>query len=184
MGRDTSPEGAGLSGECVSGRQLGRFAPISGARGDRPCHRSPDGPCVQLRYTPVMQLQGTFVGCLVDAQDLNTKDDSMISRIDFVVVGFDGRENPGQLIVKQVTGGSFAGDPIEVSPPENYTGPGVDYSQLRGLAEKYYRSLVGSEGTGLRVAKDAATDVRMRNCRVSLRVPFTIDATTGTGGGW
>jgi hypothetical protein len=94
-----------------------------------------------------MRVRGRFVGCIQDAQDFGGADDFMISRINCEI----GEGHVGYVTVKQIAGGSYAEDPLEVSSPQDYSGPPVDYQQLRDLAEHYYRSLFGGEGTAVRI---------------------------------
>lgn len=65
--------------------------------------------------------------------------------------------------VKQTVGSGYEDGPIEVSPPKgaSYKGP-FNYEAFRASVEKYYRSLVGSKATAIRIS-GGARNIRMRN---------------------
>jgi hypothetical protein len=94
----------------------------------------------------------------------------MVSRVFFSV---EVRTETGQVEkhsdlhadLKQAVGGSFEGGPIEVGYPSDllgnrYAGP-LDYQAFRTAAEGYYKSLVGSAGTGVHLR--SSSNLRMRN---------------------
>jgi hypothetical protein len=87
----------------------------------------------------------------------------MVSRL-FFSLEIAGRRYDGLYTdVKQTVGSSYETGPIEVSPPRgaSYRGP-FNHAAFRDAAEGYYRSLVGSAGSGIRVSS-GALNVRMRN---------------------
>ena len=111
-----------------------------------------------------------FDKCVQDSQEYGSTDEMMVSRVFFSV---EVKREPGQIEkhgdlhadLKQAVGGSFEGGPIEVEYPcdalgNRYAGP-LDYQAFRNAAESYYKSLVGSAGTGIRM--HYSSNVRMRN---------------------
>lgn len=101
-----------------------------------------------------------FKKCIQDSQDFGSDDEHMVSRI-FFDLGIYGKIFPEIYVdVKQIVGGHFETDPIEVGKPIGYEGP-FNYAAFREEAERYYRGLVGSQGSGIRIAKGG--HVRMRD---------------------
>ncbi|MDP2859198.1 MAG: hypothetical protein Q8P50_14635 [Bacillota bacterium] len=101
-----------------------------------------------------------FTKCIQDSQDLGSDDEHMVSRVFFDLVS--GETVFGDLYcdVKQSVGSSFETGTLEVSRPRGYDGS-LDYAPFRDAVEAYYRRLIGSSGTGIRVV--GASRVRMRN---------------------
>ncbi len=101
----------------------------------------------------------TFSRCVQDSQDYGSDDEHMISRV-FFDLEVDGHAYPGLHVdIKQAVG-SF------------------NYTAFRDAVERYYRGLVGSTGSGIRI--QGGTDIRMRNSTfVSTRAEvFEIDASS------
>ena len=111
-----------------------------------------------------------FDKCIQDSQEYGSTDEMMVSRVFFSVevkTETAQVEKHGDLHanLKQAVGVSFKGGPIEVDYPcdrlgNRYAGP-LDYQRFRDAAEEYYKSLVGSAGTGIRM--HGSSNVRMRN---------------------
>lgn len=101
----------------------------------------------------------TFTKLLQDSQDLGSDDEHMVSRA-YCMVDAEGQQYETYMDIKQPVGGNFEADELEVSLPAEYSGP-VNYAAMRAAAEEYYRSLVGSSGSGIRV--EGASSVRMRD---------------------
>ena len=101
----------------------------------------------------------TFFKCIQDSQDYGSNDEHMVSRV-FFVLEIGGKKFDLYADIKQTVGGDYETGPIEVAQPENYRGP-FNYRAFRDAAEKYYRSLVGSSGRGIRI--QGGTNIRMRN---------------------
>lgn len=92
----------------------------------------------------------TFHKCIQDSQEYGSDDEHMVSRV-FFDLEIDGQKYPNLFVdIKQTVGGSFETTPIEVAVPEGYKGP-FNYQAFRDAVEEYYRSLVGSKGSVLRV---------------------------------
>jgi hypothetical protein len=93
----------------------------------------------------------TFYKCIQDSQDYGSNDEHMVSRV-FFFLEIDEKRLDLHADIKQTVGSSFE--------TENYKGP-FNYDAFRDAAEKYYRSLVGSLGGGIRI--QGGTNIRMRN---------------------
>ncbi len=120
-----------------------------------------------------------FRQLLQDSQDLGSDDEHMVSRVffDFEFEGTVHRDLHADI--KQPVGSSYESAPLEVSRPTNYRGP-FNYAAFRDATEAYYRSLVGSQGGGIRAG--GGSNIRMRNNRFTREsvVEFDVDSS----GGW
>jgi len=86
-----------------------------------------------------------FDRCIQDSQDYGSDDQHMVSRV-FLSIEYEGQLYTGlHADVKQVVGGDFETDPLEISGPHDYDGP-LNYGAFRDAAEQYYRTLIGPEG--------------------------------------
>jgi hypothetical protein len=101
----------------------------------------------------------TFHKCIQDSQDYGSNDEHMVSRVFFTFELFDKRFDL-HADIKQTVGSEYETGPIEVGRPEGYKGP-FNYEAFRNAAEEYYKSLVGSAATGIRI--QGGTNIRMRN---------------------
>lgn len=120
----------------------------------------------------------TFEKLIQDSQDLGSDDDHMVSRA-FCTVEVGGQSTETHLDIKQPVGGSFESDQLEVSLAGDYDGP-VNYEAMREAAENYYRSLVGSSGSGINI--QGGSNIRMRNNTFIQRQSFDIDVGSGDAG--
>jgi hypothetical protein len=113
-----------------------------------------------------------FRECIQDSQDYGSDDEHMISRV-FFSLEVGGQRYDGLYVdIKQAVGSSYESGPIEVGTPcgAKYRGP-FNHQAFSDGAEKYYRSLVGSKGRGIRVS--GTPKIRMRNNRFVR--PMTIE---------
>ena len=107
--------------------------------------------------------------CIQDSQEYGSDDEHMVSRV-FFSIEVDGKRWSDELYyadLKQVVGGEFEKNPIEVSSPcdssgEPYPGP-MNYQAFRNGAESYFRNLVGSKGFGVHI--EGGSHIRMQNNR-------------------
>jgi hypothetical protein len=122
----------------------------------------------------------SFRELIQDSQDYGSDDEHMVSRVffDFEIEG--SVHSNLYADVKQPVGSSFETAPLEVSRPSDYKGP-FNWQCFRDAVEQYYRSLVGSQGRGIRI--EGASNIRMRNNRfVQPRVvEYEVDP---KGGSW
>jgi hypothetical protein len=101
----------------------------------------------------------TFYKLLQDSQDIGFDEDHMISRVFFRLDVAGKRYNDMIVDVKQPYGTDFESEPVEVFRPNGSYQGNWNQHAFSDAVESYYRSLVGSQGHGIRVAKGA----RMRN---------------------
>jgi len=102
-----------------------------------------------------------FYKCVQDSQDYGSDDEHMVSRVFFnLEIGEETFEGLSANI-KQAVGSDYDTGQIEASQPFGYEGE-FNHHAFRYCAEKFYRSCVGSEGTGIRIGK-GAQNIRMRN---------------------
>ena len=101
-----------------------------------------------------------FEKVIQDSQDYGSDDEHMVSRI-FLSLEAEGKVYPNLVIdIKQPVGSSIEDTSLEVSRPQGYDG-GLDYTAFRDLVEEYFRSQVGSRGSGIHIA--GPSNIRMRN---------------------
>ncbi|MBF0227911.1 MAG: hypothetical protein HQK76_20905 [Desulfobacterales bacterium] len=62
--------------------------------------------------------------------------------------------------IKQQVGSNFETSVLEISKPNGYDGP-FNHQAFRDAVENYYRKLVGSSGSGIRIS--GASNIQMRN---------------------
>ena len=120
----------------------------------------------------------TFHKIIQDSQDYGSDNEHMVSRV-FFNLTIDGKTYTGLYAdIKQLVGGSFESSALEVSNPANYKGP-FNYIAFRKIVEDYYRSLIGAQGTAIRIS--GAKDIRMQNNTFvrSVRMEFEVDLKSG-----
>ncbi|MBI2179697.1 MAG: hypothetical protein HYU31_02635 [Deltaproteobacteria bacterium] len=104
-----------------------------------------------------------FEKCIQDSQGYGSDDEHMVSRIFFTLEVEGKRYNGLHADVKQTVGSTYEDGPIEISSPKGASYKGLfNYEAFCAAIEKYYRSLVGSSATGIRIGS-TARDIRMRN---------------------
>ncbi len=115
-----------------------------------------------------------------DSQEYGSDDQHMVSRV-FFDMELGGRRYDGLYCdVKQTVGSDFESAPLEVSSPVGYRGA-FNHRAFQEAIERYYRSLVGSQGRGIRIA--GASNVRMRNNSFIQPTQATFDVEV-SGGPW
>jgi hypothetical protein len=97
----------------------------------------------------------------------------MISRVFFAAEVDGGPRTNAHVDLKQTVGSDYETGSIEVSPPVGYSGP-LNYNVFREEVTRYYRGLVGSGGSGIRIV--GASNIRMRNNEFRRQVAFEFDA--------
>ncbi|NLG33699.1 MAG: hypothetical protein GX550_09280 [Syntrophomonadaceae bacterium] len=101
-----------------------------------------------------------FNKCIQDLQELGT-DEFMTSRLFFDLEVKGKKYENQECTIKQTVGSNFEGDSsfeVYVDFPKVW---GVDYEKFQSAAKSYFRGLVGSSGTGIRVMNSHST--RMYN---------------------
>jgi hypothetical protein len=100
-----------------------------------------------------------FHGVLQHRQGLEPDSDYMQSEVLFDLIDGGRTYTDLRALVKQAAGSSFEGDVLEVGPPVGYEGP-FDQQRFAESAEQYFRSLVGSQGSGIHVEGGAVVEMR------------------------
>lgn len=101
-----------------------------------------------------------FHKCIQDSQNFGSDDDHMVSRV-FFSLEINGQNFKNlHADIKQLVGSDYESGPIEVGHPEGYEGH-FNYQAFRDEVEMYYRSMVGSGGSGINFSE--GTNIRMRN---------------------
>lgn len=108
-----------------------------------------------------MKASVRFYQCIQDSQEYGSNDEHMISRVFFNMNIGDTTYKELFADIKQTVGSSFETGSIEVSKPIGYKGP-INYGAFRDAAEKYFRTLVGSQASGIRI-EGGAKNIRMMN---------------------
>jgi hypothetical protein len=101
-----------------------------------------------------------FYQCNQDSQEYGSDDEYMVSRIFFTLEIGEERFEGLCADIKQTAGSDYDTAPIEVSQPHGYEGA-FNHHAFRDCAEKYYRSCVGSETTGIEI--EEGVRIRMYN---------------------
>ncbi|MDD5700964.1 MAG: hypothetical protein PHU23_02840 [Dehalococcoidales bacterium] len=114
----------------------------------------------------------TFQKLIQDSQEYGSNDEHMVSRV-FFDLEFGGKVYKNLYInIKQTVGGSFESEPLEIGNAEGYEGP-FNYKDFRDGVEKYYRSLVGSKGSGIHIS--GGSNIRMQNNTFSKQQSLTFN---------
>jgi hypothetical protein len=106
-----------------------------------------------------------FTHCIQDLQSYGSDDDHMVSRV-FLSIALDSQPRGDFYAdLKQTVGDNYETGAIEVGPPttesgETYSGP-MSHACFSDGAVKYFRSLVGSLGSGIRIG--GGSNIRMRD---------------------
>jgi len=121
-----------------------------------------------------------FRELIQDSQDYGSDDEYMVSRV-FFDLEFEGETHRGLYAnIKQPVGSSFETSSLEMSGPMNYKGP-FNMLAFQQAAERYYRSLFGSQGNAVRTT--GASHIRMRNNRYRYDSVFECEINRA-GGSW
>jgi hypothetical protein len=122
----------------------------------------------------------TFKRIEQGSQEYGSDDEHMISEV-FDLETDDGRRFPDlRATVKQIVGGKFETDPLEVSAPEEYNGP-FNHAAFQAAAERYYRSCVGANASMFRMGP-GAKGIRLIGNVLHLHRVEEFDVEEG--GGW
>ena len=118
------------------------------------------------------KVKGLFYKCVQDSQEYGSNDEFMVSRV-FFSLEIDGKKYEGLYSdIKQTVGSDFETGVIEIGPPIGYDGP-FNYMAFRDAAEKYFRQLVGSKASGIRI--EGGSNIRMMNNIFGFSMPFEFD---------
>ena len=121
-----------------------------------------------------MKAKATFRKLIQDSQEYGSDNDHMISRGIFDLE-IDGKQYRDLYVdIKETVGGDSKSGPIEVGPPYGYTGP-LNYNAFRKAAEEYYRGLIGSRGSSIRMNGNGGSKTRMRDNTFNEKQIFEFD---------
>ncbi len=113
-----------------------------------------------------------FTMCIQDSQDYGSDDEHMVSRV-FLDLEADGKRYANLTVdIKQTVGDNFETGQLEVAIPRGYDGS-LNYAPFRDAVEKYFRSLVGSAGRGIRIS--GGSNIRMRDNTFSFPATDTFE---------
>lgn len=118
-----------------------------------------------------------FCQCNQDSQEYGSDDEYMVSRIFFTLEIGEERFEGLYADIKQTVGSDYDTAPIEVSQPHGYEGA-FNHQAFRDCAEKYYRSCVGSEATGIEIGEGAR--IRMYNNVFKKEMVFEFEISGGS----
>ena len=120
-----------------------------------------------------------FNRCIQDSQEYGSDDEHMISRV-FFTLEIGDRRIDLHADIKQAVGSSYETGLIEVGMPEGHRGP-FNYEVFRDVAERYYRSLVGSGAGSINI--QGGTNIRMEHNIFDIEMSVECDVEE-TSGGW
>lgn len=126
------------------------------------------------------RVEVTLTRCVQDSHEYGSNDEHMVSRV-FLQIGRPGGQVQDTFAdVKQTVGASYDAGPLEVGRPQAYKGP-LDYARFQEEVGAYYRSLVGSTASAIKLAPGSTA--RMQGNVFNKRHAFLMDVEEG-GGGW
>ena len=132
-----------------------------------------------------MKAKILFKSLRQDSQDYATfaRDDAhVVSVIQFNMQIGDRQVRDLSVEVRQPYGTDFESEPLEVSKISgDYHGP-WNHSGFADLCERYYRSLIGSAGRGIRIG--GGGDIRMRNNTFGMPQQAELEIPDESGGAW
>lgn len=110
----------------------------------------------------------TFKQINQNIQEYKTDDEHMWSMISFDLEINGQKYTYLSVLVKQTIGSDFDTAPLEVGPPQGYGGA-FNHDAFRVEVEKYYRGLIGTEGTGIHM-EDGSNIMMYNNIFVQEKV--------------
>jgi hypothetical protein len=124
-----------------------------------------------------MKAKVTFNQLNQDTQDLAASDpdqNHMISRA-FFTLEVGGKQYADMSVtLRQPFGTDYAKEPIEVEKPAGSYKGNWNHNDFRDAVEDYYRSAIGSGGSGIRVGA-GSTNIRMRDNKFVFSKTYEFD---------
>ena len=120
----------------------------------------------------------TFHQCIQDSQEYGSDDEHMVSRVFFTLEIGEDKFEKLYADLKQTVGADYEKGPIEVSEPYGYYGP-FNHEAFHACAEKYYRSLVGSQARGIRIG-GGASNIRMYGNVFNIEMVYEFEISGGS----
>ena len=120
-----------------------------------------------------------FYKCIQDSQEYGSDDEHMVSRV-FFDIEIDGERYEKLFAnIKQTVGSDIETAPFEIERPTSYQGP-LSYEPYRNAVEDYFRGLVGSQGSGIRI--HGGSNIRMQNNTFIVQKIVEIDVESSDAG--
>jgi hypothetical protein len=119
----------------------------------------------------------TFHELTQDTQDIATNDPNqqhMLSKASFTLDIGGQRYSDMSVVLHHPFGTDYVTEPIGAEPPVGSYQGNWNHHQFREAAEDYYRSAVGSQGSGIRVGPNVQ-GLRMRNNRFVFSKSYQLD---------
>ena len=126
----------------------------------------------------------TYTQLVQDSQEYGSDDEHMISRATFDLE-FEGEVYSNCTVdIKQTVGSDYDSGPLEVFNLQGYDGPN-DVSKMQFNTEVLYRSLIGSQGSGINFDSNSS-NIRMQNNTFNINRTFEymIENSSTLSGGW
>jgi hypothetical protein len=124
-----------------------------------------------------MKAKVTFHKLIQDTQDLVASDPNqnhMVSRA-FFTLDVRGKQYADMSVtLRQPFGTDYAKEPIEVEKPSGSYGGNWNHNDFRDTVEDYYRSAIGSGGSGIRLGP-GSQNIRIRNNTFVFSKAYEID---------
>jgi hypothetical protein len=113
-----------------------------------------------------------FYKCLLNEQKIRSDSEHMSSQV-FFFFEYQGKKYKNlSATIKQAVGSKFEEYPIEVGFPSGLEGS-FNYDVFRDVAEKYYRSKIGSIGTVVR--QTGAKNTLLQNLEIIEKNPVMFE---------
>jgi hypothetical protein len=121
--------------------------------------------------------------CIQDIQNVssNPNESRMCSQIYFEMEVDEKVHKELTVEISQPYGSDYANEPVEVGRPEGYEGP-FNHEQFSEAVENYYRSLVGSGGSG--ISFSGGGNICMKKNTFMKPAEFQIEINHGKEGAW
>ncbi len=113
-------------------------------------------------------------GCIQDYQEVDLPEDQMTSRVIFDVVVGDQVYKDCHVELSQPVGTDYASAPIELGPPQGYSGQTWSHNAFSDEVENYYRTRICGPGAGgISIAGDS--NIRMRDNMIMSSYTFELE---------
>ena len=122
-----------------------------------------------------------FEKVIQNIQEWGSDDEHMFSRIFLTIIYPNENSESIEVSIKQMAGGNFEDDPLEVYFPHNKKFS-LNYEEFRDAVEKYYRSSFGSQATDFRI--EGGSNIKMRNNIVIKLHKIVIESSEESRVGW
>lgn len=129
----------------------------------------------------MVKAQIMFHKCFQNAQEYGSKDEYLVSRVFFSLQLPDKRIDDLYVDVKQTVGATFESGTLEIGLPQGFKDT-INHALFRNAVEKYYRSLVGSTGSAIKIT--SGSNIRMFDNWIIKPMTAEIEVNKNAAGGW